>query len=60
MGDSDHNQLVNLADVAGLQNCFGGSGATIVSPCCRIFDFELDGDVDLDDYAAFAAVFDTP
>ena len=55
MGDDDHNQLVNLADFAGLQNCLTGSGAADLSPCCRIFDFESDDDVDLDDYAAFEA-----
>lgn len=54
-GDYDYNQLVNLADFAGLQNCLTGSGASSVAPCCRVFDFEPDEDVDLDDYKAFEA-----
>jgi len=60
MGDYDRNQLVNLADFAGLQNCLSGSGAASLSPCCRIFDFEPDDDVDLDDYAAFEAALSSP
>jgi hypothetical protein len=53
MGDFDRDGRVTLADVAELQNCFTGDGPAAVSPCCRIFDFEPDEDVDLDDYALF-------
>ena len=52
MGDYDRSGQIDLADFAGFQNCFTSDGPTEVSPCCRIFDFEPDEDVDLDDYAA--------
>ena len=55
-GDVDRNDMLDLLDVAGLQNCFiVGSGD--LSPCCRVFDIEPDNDVDLIDYAAFEVVF---
>jgi hypothetical protein len=57
MGDYDRSGTVDLADFAGMQNCFTGEGPADVSPCCRIFDFEPDGDVDLGDYHEFEAVF---
>ena len=50
MGDYDRSGEVNLADFAGFQTCFTAGGSTDVSPCCRIFDFEPDGDVDLLDF----------
>ena len=55
MGDYDRSGQIDLADFAGLQNCFTGDGPTEVTPCCRIFDFEPDTDVDLTDYATFEA-----
>jgi predicted outer membrane repeat protein len=60
MGDLDHDIDVDLADFAGLQNCLTGEGPTDVTPCCRIFDFGPDADVDLDDFAVFKAVFQGP
>lgn len=61
VGDFDRSGVLDLADVAELQKCFkgssGGGGDVSVSPCCRIFDFEPDGDVDLQDYAAFRLAF---
>ncbi len=56
MGDHDRNGHIELADFAAMQNCVTGDGVTDVSPCCRIFDFEPDADVDLADYADFAAL----
>jgi parallel beta-helix repeat protein len=55
MGDFNRNQNVELADFGGLQACFTGQGPAVVSPCCRIFDFEPDDDIDLDDWAQFHA-----
>jgi hypothetical protein len=52
-GDGDFNQLVNLADFAGLQRCFQSAGEGSLAPCCRTFDFVEDGDVLLEDYALF-------
>ncbi|MCH8006888.1 MAG: hypothetical protein IH888_11765 [Planctomycetes bacterium] len=48
-GDWDHDQDVDFGDFAELQVRFAGEGPTNVTPCCRIFDFELDDDVDVDD-----------
>ncbi len=53
MGDFDRDGRVDLIDWSHLQRCFTAEEPTGVAPCCRIFDFELDADVDLDDYAAF-------
>jgi predicted outer membrane repeat protein len=57
MGDYNRDLVVDLADFAALQNCFTGEGPTDVTPCCRIFDFEPDNDVDLDDYDQFEVAF---
>lgn len=59
-GDYDRNLVLDLADVAGFQNCFTGSGPTDVSPCCRIFDFQSDGDVDLEDGESLVTSLDGP
>ena len=53
MGDLDRSLRIDLTDIAGFQRCFTSDGPTDVSPCCRIFDFALDADVDLDDVAEF-------
>ncbi len=54
MGDDDRDGVLDLADFAHLQACFTGSGPADASPFCRIFDFEFDQDVDLDDLSVFA------
>lgn len=59
-GDFDFDQSIDLSDVAGLQACFVGADAGGVVPCCRVFDFEPDGDVDLDDYEQFQAALTAP
>ena len=58
MGDSDRSGEVDLVDAAALLICFSGIGPTELSPCCRIFDFEPDNDVDLADYARFAVLLE--
>jgi hypothetical protein len=60
VGDFDGNQRDDLRDFAEWQSCMSGPVAATVSPCCRIFDFEHDGDVDLADYAAFESAFSIP
>jgi hypothetical protein len=60
MGDYDRDGDADLADFAEVQSCFTGGGPTDVSACCRIFDFEPDEDVDLDDYTAFYVVLSGP
>ena len=56
MGDFDRSGEVDLVDAGALLICFSGIGPTELSPCCRIFDFEPDHDVDLADYAVFAVL----
>ena len=60
MGDFDRSGLIDLDDFAEWEACFTGPGPEYVSPCCRIFDFEADDDVDLLDFAEFAAALDQP
>ncbi|MHC4696395.1 MAG: hypothetical protein ACYTFA_06610 [Planctomycetota bacterium] len=60
MGDYDRNGDVTLFDFAAMQICFTNEGPTDVSPCCRIFDFEPDSDVDLDDFDVVQATFTGP
>lgn len=53
MGDFDRSLRVDLRDFAAFQDCFSGEGPLDVPPCCRIFDDELDSDVDIIDLNAF-------
>ncbi|UCC30507.1 MAG: hypothetical protein JSU86_20200 [Phycisphaerales bacterium] len=53
MGDYDRDLDIDLKDFMRLQSCFTGRTDLEVSPCCRIFEFEPDGDVDLDDFSQF-------
>lgn len=48
MADYDRDGDVDLLDSARFQACFSGNTEE-VPPWCRIFDFQLDGDVDLGD-----------
>lgn len=58
-GDDNADGVVDLADFAGFQRCFGSRQTTGVPPCCRVFDFEPDGDIDPADYEAFHSGFTT-
>jgi hypothetical protein len=58
-GDGDHDWDRDLRDVAGLQRCFGGSGAPTAITCLA-FDADFDMDVDLDDAAALATRLSGP
>ena len=49
----------DLSDYAVLQNCFTGSGG-VTPPGCERFDFESDGDVDLDDFNEFLLALTGP
>ena len=46
-----HPQPQSLASFADFQTCFSGGADT--GPGCDRFDYEADGDVDLDDYSSF-------
>lgn len=63
LGDFDGDAWVGLADYQFLFDCLGGPGAmplpgvgTCKELCLRVFDLDDDGDVDLKDFAAFAAM----
>lgn len=57
MGDYDRNQVIDLADFAAMQYCFTLPSHAEVSPCCSIFDFDQDDDVDLIDHSDFVAIW---
>ena len=51
-GDFDHDRDVDVDDYAELAICMAGPFRT-TSSACRVFDADLEGDVDLTDFAAF-------
>ena len=59
-GDVDVDGTRDLLDFAALQNCFTGDSGATVPPCCRTFDFQLDGNVDLYDLGQFNIVLSGP
>ncbi|MFH1109551.1 MAG: dockerin type I domain-containing protein [Planctomycetota bacterium] len=58
--DSNLDGVVNLLDLAALQNCFSGSAPTTCNPGCYRFDFDGDDDIDLLDFADLQRVFTAP
>ena len=52
-GEFDNTPPVDLRDVAGLFNCFTGSGGDTSGETCACSDYDGDGDSDLFDYAVF-------
>lgn len=64
-GDANGDDLLTLSDFAFLSDCFSGpcppagcQPAQYDEPCCRLADMDVDGDVDLQDCASFAVLFD--
>lgn len=55
--DFDHNCRIDLLDAAGFQRCLADGP---VAPGCAPADADLDGDVDLADWAIVAAVLTGP
>lgn len=55
-GDGDFDDDIDLADVALLNGCLTGAGV-VRSAGCESFDFDGDGDVDLNDVREFQLVF---
>lgn len=51
------NPAVDLTDYWSFVACYSGPGSTSPVSNCRCFDSDEDGDVDLADYAWFAATF---
>ena len=58
-GDADGDGDVDLDDLMGFVDCLGGPDGGYAEPSCEVFDFELDGDIDLVDFAAMQGVFTT-
>ncbi len=57
-GDADGNGVLTLADFALFPECVSGPAGGYPQPDCEIFDFALDGDVDLGDFAEFQSRFE--
>ena len=58
VGDYDHDGEVDLQDFEHFPSCVTGPTGLSDHPACRAFDAELDGDVDLLDFARIQVVFD--
>lgn len=58
--DGNADGVVNLLDLAALQNCFSGQAPTTCNPGCYQFDFDSDDDIDLLDFAAFQRILVAP
>jgi len=60
-GDYDENGLVDLYDVSWFQACFSGTVLSYPPGMgCMVFDFDVDDDVDADDYAELSALLSGP
>lgn len=65
LGDSDDDGKLDMRDFSDLANCYSGAAnipgfqAPTVE-CNRVFDYNLDMDVDMSDYAIFESVFTGP
>lgn len=60
-GDYDENGLVDLYDVSWFQACFSGNVLSYPPGMgCMVFDFDVDDDVDADDYAELSALLSGP
>jgi hypothetical protein len=59
-GDVDHDADHDLHDFAGLQKCFTGAAPGPLAGTCVLFDFDLDEDVDVADFAEFEALLAGP
>ena len=58
VGDSDDDGTIDLREVARIQNCFGVEGQDEdYVECLRVFDFNLDGVLDLADYEPFQDLY---
>jgi len=55
-GDIDDSGYVNLTDLATFWDCFDGPNVAYLSGCDAT-DFDLDGDVDIVDYAAMQTLY---
>lgn len=59
-GDYDRDGTVTLTDYGELTRCLTGVGPFSLPTCCRLFDTDVDEDIDLADVADFQASFTGP
>lgn len=60
LGDGNADGFVNLLDWGRFQACYRGDAALDLDLVCEIFDFDIDGRVDLLDFDALDAVIAGP
>ncbi|UCE59113.1 MAG: hypothetical protein JSU63_16915 [Phycisphaerales bacterium] len=58
IGDYDWSQSVNLNDFRVWKACMTGPDAGPYADGCEVFDFNYDGDVDFEDFAAMTLILD--
>lgn len=57
-GDSDYDGQIALDDWLQLSDCYSGPGDPLAAPCpCRLFDYDDDLDLDLQDFASWQPAF---
>ena len=59
-GDFNGDRSVDLLDLPDLVGCLSGPGQTMIDPTCVVFDFDVDGDVDLQDAGTWTTLFTVP
>lgn len=60
IGDYDCDQTVGTSDFANWGDCMTGPSLGPYGAGCQSFDYEFDGDVDLNDFVRFQRQFSTP
>ncbi len=60
IGDIECDDDVNLTDFVDWSDCYTGPNGGPYLSGCESFDFDFDGDVDLNDHAAFGNLFPVP
>ena len=53
IGDYDCDQVVSMVDFSAWEMCFTDPDSLLLPVGCEAFDFNADGDVDLQDFAEF-------
>ncbi len=56
-GDYNDDNAVDLGDYVAISECMNGPTGSEVSAACAVFNFDLDSDVDMDDYQRFVHAF---
>lgn len=59
LGDATRNGQITIEDYLYYHECHSGVNITASMPCQNVFDWDSDGDVDINDYAKFGLSFNT-